>query len=55
MRNFTANHKMTGVGNALKRHYQLFLYEYEQVRRLGWPGRKGSGGTSGLGVWGGLA
>ena len=31
MRNFTANHKMTGVGNALKRHYQLFLLEYEQV------------------------
>jgi hypothetical protein len=31
MRNFTAGHKMTGVGNALKRHYQLHLLEYEQV------------------------
>ena len=36
MRNFTASHKMTGVGNALKRHYQLFLLEYEQVG--GWEG-----------------
>ena len=46
MRNFTAHHKMTGVGNALKRHYQVFLLEYEQVEavagaggremRLGW-------------------
>ncbi|PSC70291.1 AT-rich interactive domain-containing 4-like [Micractinium conductrix] len=31
MRNYTANHKMTGVGNALKRHYQVFLQEYEQA------------------------
>ncbi|KAL4422493.1 hypothetical protein ABPG75_008690 [Micractinium tetrahymenae] len=31
MRNFTANNKMTGVGNALKRHYQHFLLEYEQA------------------------
>eukprot|EP00210_Caulerpa_lentillifera_P002749 g2628.t1 len=29
MRNWTANHKMTGVGNALKRHYQGYLSEYE--------------------------
>ncbi|EFN52539.1 hypothetical protein CHLNCDRAFT_15191, partial [Chlorella variabilis] len=27
----TAHHKMTGVGNALKRHYQVFLLEYEQA------------------------
>lgn len=33
MRNFTPNHRMTGVGNALKRHYQVFLLEYEQVGR----------------------
>jgi hypothetical protein len=31
MRNFTPNHRMTGVGNALKRHYQVFLLDYEQV------------------------
>ena len=31
MRNYTAQHKMTGVGNALKRHYQFFLLEYEHV------------------------
>lgn len=31
MRNYTAAHKMTGVGNALKRHYQMFLLEYEHV------------------------
>ena len=31
MRNYTAQHKMTGVGNALKRHYQMFLLEYEHV------------------------
>lgn len=29
MRNHTSTHKMTGVGNALKRHYELYLYEYE--------------------------
>lgn len=33
MRNFTPNHRMTGVGNALKRHYQVFLLDYEQVRQ----------------------
>ena len=31
MRNFTASHKMTGVGNALKRHYANFLEAYEAV------------------------
>ncbi|GMH36559.1 hypothetical protein BSKO_04427 [Bryopsis sp. KO-2023] len=31
MRNWTMNHRMTGVGNALKRHYQGYLWEYEQV------------------------
>lgn len=36
MRNFTPNHRMTGVGNALKRHYQVFLLDYEQV---GWRSR----------------
>ncbi len=35
MRNFTPNHRMTGVGNALKRHYQVFLLEYEQVGAAG--------------------
>lgn len=33
MRNFTASHKMTGVGNALKRHYANFLEAYEGVRK----------------------
>lgn len=33
MRNFTATHRMTGVGNALKRHYQALLLDYEQARR----------------------
>lgn len=33
MRNWTMNHRMTGVGNALKRHYQGYLWEYEQVRK----------------------
>lgn len=45
MRNFTTNHKMTGVGNALKRHYQVFLLEYEQVGADGCIGlsrRKGA-------------
>lgn len=32
MRNFTSSHRMTGVGNALKRHYVGYLQEYEQVR-----------------------
>ncbi|KAK9814581.1 hypothetical protein WJX72_008178 [[Myrmecia] bisecta] len=31
MHNFTSSHRMTGVGNALKRHYQLYLWEYEQA------------------------
>eukprot|EP00803_Ostreobium_quekettii_P001217 evm.model.scf_1457.3 EVM.evm.TU.scf_1457.3 scf_1457:18929-26380(+) len=31
MRNWTEHHRMTGVGNALKRHYQTYLWEYEQV------------------------
>lgn len=38
MRNFTSNHKMTGVGNALKRHYQVFLVEYEQAHPEDVPG-----------------
>lgn len=29
MANFTNTHKMTGVGNALKRHYQALCLEYE--------------------------
>lgn len=37
MRNWTANHKMTGVGNALKRHYQTYLLEYELVRLSHFP------------------
>lgn len=31
MRNWTENNRQTGVGNALKRHYQNFLWEYEIV------------------------
>ena len=31
MANFTAHNRMTGVGNALKRHYLLYLLDYEQV------------------------
>lgn len=31
MRNWTENNKQTGVGNALKRHYQNFLWEYEMA------------------------
>ena len=31
MNNFTAHNRMTGVGNALKRHYKMYLQEYEQV------------------------
>lgn len=31
MRNFTSSNRMTGVGNALKRHYVGYLHEYEQV------------------------
>ena len=34
MRNFTSSNRMTGVGNALKRHYVGFLLDYEQVRCL---------------------
>lgn len=33
MNNFTAHNRMTGVGNALKRHYTMYLLEYEQVQR----------------------
>ncbi|KAL5698562.1 hypothetical protein ACHQM5_029587 [Ranunculus cassubicifolius] len=29
MRNHTATNKMTGVGNALKKHYETYLLEYE--------------------------
>lgn len=29
MANFTNTHKMTGVGNALKRHYQALCLDYE--------------------------
>ncbi|CAK0786305.1 hypothetical protein CVIRNUC_009518 [Coccomyxa viridis] len=29
LNNFTAHNRMTGVGNALKRHYTLYLLEYE--------------------------
>jgi hypothetical protein len=36
MANWTAGHKQTGVGNALKRHYQALLWAYEQVG--GWVG-----------------
>ena len=31
LKNYTAGHKMTGVGNALKRHYQQWLSEYEEA------------------------
>jgi hypothetical protein len=31
LRNYTEVNKMTGVGNALKRHYQVYLEEYEKV------------------------
>ncbi|RMZ54748.1 hypothetical protein APUTEX25_003126 [Auxenochlorella protothecoides] len=31
MRNFTQDHRLTGVGNALKRHYQVCLLDYEQA------------------------
>lgn len=31
MRNWTETNKQTGVGNALKRHYQNYLWEYEQA------------------------
>jgi hypothetical protein len=37
MSNFTAVNKMTGVGNALKKHYQMYLTEYEKVWFLGPP------------------
>jgi hypothetical protein len=38
MANFTAHNRMTGVGNALKRHYMLYLLDYEQVPcPLPWP------------------
>jgi hypothetical protein len=30
--NYTAHNRMTGVGNALKRHYLLYLADYEQAR-----------------------
>lgn len=33
MSNWTATHKMTGVGNALKRHYQRMLWEYERANQ----------------------
>lgn len=29
MANYTNTHKMTGVGNALKRHYQALCLDYE--------------------------
>lgn len=31
MDNYTAHNRMTGVGNALKRHYMMYLLEYEEV------------------------
>lgn len=34
LNNFTAHNRMTGVGNALKRHYTLYLLEYELVRAI---------------------
>jgi len=34
LNNFTAHNRMTGVGNALKRHYTLYLLEYELVNPL---------------------
>jgi hypothetical protein len=33
MANWTADHKMTGVGNALKRHYRRLLWEYERANQ----------------------
>ena len=33
MANWTADHKMTGVGNALKRHYRKLLWEYERANQ----------------------
>jgi hypothetical protein len=33
MANWTADHKMTGVGNALKRHYRKRLWEYERANQ----------------------
>ncbi|CAL9205428.1 unnamed protein product [Musa hybrid cultivar] len=29
MQNYTASNKMTGVGNTLKKHYEMYLLEYE--------------------------
>jgi hypothetical protein len=37
MSNYTAVNKMTGVGNALKKHYQMYLTEYEKVQPLDPP------------------
>jgi hypothetical protein len=32
MRNFSGGYEVAGVGNALKRHYQLYLLDYERAR-----------------------
>ena len=48
MANWTADHKMTGVGNALKRHYRKLLWEYERANQRDIAGDKCSlcrGGT----------
>lgn len=33
MKNFTAKHNMTGVGNSLKKHYAAFLFAYERAHQ----------------------
>lgn len=40
MANWTADHKMTGVGNALKRHYRKLLWEYERANQRDIAGDK---------------
>jgi hypothetical protein len=40
MANWTADHKMTGVGNALKRHYRKMLWEYERANQRDIAGDK---------------
>lgn len=40
MANWTVEHKMTGVGNALKRHYRKLLWEYERANQRDIAGDK---------------
>ena len=40
MSNWTQEHKMTGVGNALKRHYRKMLWEYERANQRDIAGDK---------------